>query len=151
MRKILLVLVSLCLLAGCSSYTEIEIIGWGLVEEHNHIRREYKLDSLIVNERLNIAAQKHANYMAQNDKLSHYEKNNSRPSNRIENEGYKYYMVAENIAAGYYSVKAVTKGWMESKGHRKNITGKFTHIGTGVAKSSNGRWYWCVLFATPKK
>jgi len=147
MRPFLPLLFGLCLLVGCASYTPIEMDG--LVYEHNNIREEYKLNYLVVDERLNTAAQKHASYMAKRDQLSHYGKGGSRPSDRVEVEGYDYYMVAENIAAGYHSVDGVTRGWMESEGHRKNILGKFTHIGTAIAKSKSGRLYWCVLFATP--
>ena len=147
MRKFLLLFIALFLITGCS-YTPIKING--IVKEHNAIRENHDLNTLTVDKMLNAAAQKHANYMAQQDRLSHYGKNGSRPSDRIKTEGYKYYMVAENIAAGYNTINAVMEGWMESQGHRKNITGKFTHIGTGIAKSANGRWYWCVLFAVPK-
>lgn len=51
--------------------------------------------------------------------------------------------VAENIAAGY-APAAVTKGWIDSPGHRTNMLGNYTHIGIGyVVKPGSGytRYY----------
>lgn len=51
--------------------------------------------------------------------------------------------VGENIAYGYPTAGAVVKAWMNSPGHRANILNRrFTKIGLGLARSSDGTKYW---------
>src|SRR5690606_4645258 len=45
-----------------------------------------------------------------------------------------------------YAPTAVTTGWLDSPGHRKNILGSYTHIGIGVACSSSGRPFYTQVF-----
>ncbi|MEP7738580.1 MULTISPECIES: CAP domain-containing protein [Nocardioides] len=55
--------------------------------------------------------------------------------------------VAENVAYGYPSGKAVVKGWMGSSGHRANIlTGQYRLLGVGAARDDDGRWYAAQVF-----
>lgn len=49
-----------------------------------------------------------------------------------------WYAAAENVGRGW-SLAQVHQAFMGSRGHRENIlTRRFTHIGTGVARSANG-------------
>jgi uncharacterized protein YkwD len=55
--------------------------------------------------------------------------------------------VGENIAYGYTSAASVMTAWMHSPGHRANILNKrFTKIGLGLARSSDGTRYWAQDF-----
>jgi uncharacterized protein YkwD len=55
--------------------------------------------------------------------------------------------VGENIAVGYYSAKSVTKAWMHSPGHRKNILRKvYRRYGMGAYKDHNGVWWFSNVF-----
>lgn len=55
--------------------------------------------------------------------------------------------VAENVAEGYGSGKAVVKGWMGSPGHRANIlTERYRLLGVGAARDDDGRWYAAQVF-----
>ncbi|GHJ57716.1 hypothetical protein NOK12_02350 [Nocardioides sp. OK12] len=55
--------------------------------------------------------------------------------------------VAENVAYGYSSGKAVVKGWMGSPGHRANILdGRFRLLGVGARQSADGTWYAAQVF-----
>lgn len=58
-------------------------------------------------------------------------------------DGWVY--AAENVAMGY-DYTAVVEGWMNSPGHRRNILSSATHIGIGVAYSSNGSPYYTQNF-----
>ncbi len=50
--------------------------------------------------------------------------------------------VGENVAFGYTSGKAVTKAWMSSPGHRKNLlNSRHRVIGLGAYQDSDGYWY----------
>lgn len=115
---------------------------------HNGERADRSLRELTVNGRLNAAAQKHAQWMADNNVMDHTGENGSSFWQRVRKEGYFGRGGGENIAAGYRTPEAVFKGWMNSSGHRRNIRGpNWEHIGLGVAVSRTGTKFWCVVFA----
>lgn len=63
----------------------------------------------------------------------------------LDEAGYDYYLVGENIAGGFSSAKNVVDCWMNSPGHRANILNKnFTHLGVGKSGV-----YWVQLFTYP--
>lgn len=117
-----------------------------LLTKHNEIRIQHGLQPLASDDMLNTVAQNHAEFMAQEDHISHFGKNWSRPSDRVELEGYNYMIIGENIAAGQSSVDEVMKSWMDSSGHKNNILGDYIDIGFGISKGRDGRIYWCVVF-----
>lgn len=56
----------------------------------------------------------------------------------------------ENVAAGPMSPQEMVRRWMASPGHRDNVLReRFTHLGVGVARGSDGRWYASTVFHTP--
>ncbi len=128
---------------------ELEALRSRLVESHNKIRTEAKLKKLTVNRKLMAAAQAHAEDMAARRKMSHTGGDGSSSSERIKARGYRYFRTGENIAAGYFSLERVMKGWMDSPGHKRNILGGFSEIGVGCAVDEAGRRYWCVTFGLP--
>lgn len=120
-----------------------------LYKAHNDIRHNHHLSPLKVNSRLQRAAQKHANWMAKNNQMTHTENIPGRVTvaDRADQAKYSYAMIAENVAFGQTSVSTVMTGWMNSDGHRRNIlNGSYTEIGAALAKSSTGQNYWCVVF-----
>ena len=55
--------------------------------------------------------------------------------------------MAENVAAGQTSARAVALAWICSSGHRAAILScSMDTFGTGVARSSSGRLYWSQSF-----
>jgi len=52
----------------------------------------------------------------------------------------------ENVAFGYNSAEGVMTGWLNSKGHRANIEGDYTHIGIGVYANEGGRIFYTQIF-----
>ena len=55
----------------------------------------------------------------------------------------------ENIAYGATSAEQFMDLWMNSTGHKANILrSSFTHLGVGVARDANGRWYATQDFLT---
>lgn len=116
----------------------------GIVDAHNRERIASNVPTLQENLSLGNAAQKHADWMAANGRLSHTGTGGSDFTQRIKQEGYRMQTGGENIAAGHRTVSDVMKGWMGSRGHRANILNReFKEIGVG--RSGN---YWCVVFAT---
>lgn len=67
--------------------------------------------------------------------------------NMMESFGIKFSAAAENIAYGQKTPQDVMNDWMKSTGHRNNILSKsYNQIGVGVAKNSNGTFYWTQMF-----
>ena len=99
---------------------------------------------------LTVAAQKHACYMARTRKMSHVGAGRSSVGDRTTAEGYVWRSVAENVAKGYKTPASVGKGWMGSRGHRRNmLLPRLTEIGIGWARA-NGVDYWVMVLAAPR-
>lgn len=61
--------------------------------------------------------------------------------------GIGYRNCGENVAFGYRTPEEVMAGWMASEGHRANILEeRYSSIGIGYCKGSNGQTYWVQLF-----
>ena len=121
----------------------------------NAIRADNGLKPLIMCKSLTQAAQNYAKTMATQDFLSHEGRDGSTMGQRIQNAGYKWRNsstssgIAENIAAGQGSVKAVMKDWKNSAGHFENMTNsKLRHVGFGMSTNQKSRYkkYWVQNF-----
>ena len=96
--------------------------------------------------------------MAAAGKMTHHTPNGAihyspgtKPSERVQKEGYDWRAVGENIARGQTSAEQVVTDWLESPGHCANIMkSTFTEIGLGYKKSANGTPYWTQDFAAPR-
>jgi len=126
----------------------------GIHDKVNDLRGKAGLLPLTRNVKLDAAAQKHAENMAKQDKLSH-ELDGKRSKDRVKAEGYAATVVAENVAQAPGTAKspaAVVDAWRYSSGHYKNIKlEQVVETGIGVARSKSGQWYYCQVFAAPKK
>ena len=152
--RVAVVAVAVCLLAGQGS-DSIDQCRAGIHDKVNALRGKEGLPPLVRNDQLEAAAQKHAENMAKQDKMSH-ELDGKRSKERVLMEGYPAIVVAENIAqAPAPSAKtaaAVVESWRYSPGHYRNILLEAAvETGVGVAKGKSGKWYYCQVFAAPKK
>ena len=122
-----------------------------VIKAHNRLRAEAKLAPLEVSKRLQGAALKHAKDMAAHGKMTHKGSDGSTSMKRILAKGYNYRRAGENVAAGYFTVEGLMKGWMDSPHHKRNILGSFSQIGVACATGENGKRYWCVTFGLPAR
>ena len=122
-----------------------------VIKAHNRLRAEAKLPPLEVSTKLQAAAEKHAKDMASKGKMTHKGSDGTNSIQRIVATGYKYRRAGENVAAGYFTVDGLMKGWMDSPPHKKNILGSFSQIGVACATGENGKRYWCVTFGLPAR
>lgn len=100
----------------------------------NSERRKRDLVVLLADERLNRAAQTHAEDIARRGALAHRGTDGSEVDDRALREGYDYIFIAENVAAGQTLAFEAVEGWMRSPGHRRNILNKDArHLGAGFA------------------
>lgn len=156
MKKIAVIL--MLLLPGCTpqpavappvevepSEPSIDPIGAKLLQIHNDNRKA----PLASNRELTQAAQRHADWMAANRRMSHRGQGGSNPGTRIKAAGYDWSTYGENVAYGQSTPEDVMRVWLNSAGHRRNIkSGSFRDVGFGYSKVLGGRSYWCVTFGS---
>jgi uncharacterized protein YkwD len=105
---------------------------------------------LTVDSRLATAARAHSADMAARGYFDHTTPDGVTFDQRIDDAGYSWSYVAENIAAGQQDPAAVMTSWMNSEGHRRNILNcALRNIGVGLAYNVNNRPYWTQDFGTP--
>jgi uncharacterized protein YkwD len=123
-----------------------------ILELTNKEREKENLPALEPHPLLFKAARAHSANMAKQEKMEHV-LDDKNPGQRVEDAGYKWLNVGENIAAtDNEPPTAIVKLWMDSKLHRANILNKdFRHIGIGIAKNDKGETYYTEVFASPKK
>ena len=114
---------------------------------HN-LHRDGRLP-LVLHPLLTRAAQKHADWMARKEAMSHRGEGFSSAGQRIKESGYHWSTYGENVAYGKVSPQEVMRVWLKSRGHRRNITNSaYQEIGVGYAVSAKGLMYWCVTFGS---
>lgn len=116
-------------------------------------QRYEAVESLAWSCKLEAAAEDHSKDMAENDYFSHTGPDGVGIQQRIENQGYVWQAVGENIAAGQASATAVVEGWLESPGHCRNImSDAFTEMGMANAEDSESRYstYWTQTLGNPR-
>lgn len=104
------------------------------------------------NARLFSAAARHSRDMARNDYFSHTSLDGRSMGERVSNEGYAWTAVAENIAAGQGSVRAVMATWLSSPGHCANIMrANHAHVAVSCVHQTGSRYgrYWTMVLAKP--
>lgn len=119
-----------------------------LLAAHNKERSSRRLTEFSWNVKLQEAAQNHANFMAQRNRMAHWGIGDGDPSSRMRATGYNAAAGGENIGAGQRNVPEIMKDWMNSSGHRAAILGSYKEYGGAVAKATNGTLYWCSVFGT---
>lgn len=117
----------------------------------NAWREKHKLPSLSLNNRLARAAQNQADYMAKNDSVTHTQgwwPFRSTVADRAEAAGYKWSLIAENVAGGQEDFDAALQGWKDSPGHNENMLNpKVKEIGMAYASNRKGKYrhYWVMV------
>ena len=101
-------------------------------------------------ERLDVAAQLHAEEMARRGRVSHVGADGSRVRDRARRQGYPADRATESISL-YKTPEASVNFWMSeppSGPHRRNITWcQYTDAGVGVAYDKRGTAWWVMDYA----
>lgn len=101
----------------------------------NRDRADAGLSPLARNALLDRAAQAKADDMAGAGYYAHVSPDGKTPVAFIEQTGYRYRMIGENLDVNATSARSAETAWMNSSGHRANILRpEFTEIGVGVAE-----------------
>ena len=110
-------------------------------------RSKRGLSQLTFNAELSNVATIKSQDMINKNYFSHTSPTYGSPFDMMKKFNISYKAAGENIAKGQTSPAQVVNSWMNSQGHRENILStKFTDIGIGVAKDSNGTLYWTQMF-----
>jgi uncharacterized protein YkwD len=117
-----------------------------LLRLHNVQREKRNLPRLRFHSALNRAASGYARLMDSSDHFDHTGPDGSTFDQRILNAGGAgFSTMGENIAFGQRTPVEVTRAWMASPGHRRNILNRgFRFVGFGKAGTEP---YWVTNFA----
>jgi hypothetical protein len=126
----------------------------------NAFRLESKLGEVKPNAALAAAARAFAEYLAKTGKFAH-EADGRQPAQRALASGYRYCLVAENLAMNLDSrgfetralARAAVEGWKNSPGHRANLLQPMvTEIGVAVARAPDAdpKFISVQLFGRPE-
>lgn len=122
---------------GVLSY-ETHISSLELLEATNKQRVQSNDRPLALNDKLNAAAQAKANDMAARNYWSHVTPDGTSPWAFVDNAGYQYETVAENLAYGFDNSNEVLRGWLNSPEHRQNLlSNNFSDVGFGIAHADS--------------
>lgn len=110
-------------------------------------------EPLVWSQKLAQAAQKHSDDQYKMNQMSHTGSDNSKPSDRLNREGYDWLAVRENIASGYFhGVDQLAEAWMNSDGHCANImASNVTELGIAATRLDNGNGFWTLKLARPRE
>lgn len=99
------------------------------------------------------AAQAHSADMVEQEFFSHTGPEGDQTPKRVNESGYSWSAVGENIASGQNSVDHVVDGWLSSPGHCANImNAEFTEMGAARVEASGSPYspFWTQVFARPR-
>lgn len=126
----------------------------GVIEWTNQRRKEASLSPLQEHPLLQNAAQRKIEDMFEKQYFAHISPLGEGASDLVEEEGYQFIAVGENLALGNYENDAVlVDAWMASPGHRENmLKSSYEEIGVALGRGSfEGRTTWLAvqIFARP--
>ncbi|MBI2444480.1 MAG: CAP domain-containing protein [Candidatus Magasanikbacteria bacterium] len=126
-----------------------------IIAATNQQRKKTGLAALKTNVILNRVAAARLTDMFKQQYFAHRSPDNTTATDLINQFGYDYLGVAENLALGnFVSDAAVVAAWLKSPGHRKNLLEKkFADIGLAVKRGNfRGRSVWLAvqIFGRPR-
>lgn len=129
------------------SVDDLATVEQQVVDLVNRNRVSAGLAPLSVNWQLARVARYKSQDMINKGYFGHQSPTYGSPFQMMESFGISFTAAGENIAYGQRSAQEVMNAWMNSSGHRANIMSPiYTQIGVGVAKASNGTFYWTQEF-----
>lgn len=121
-----------------------------MIARVNQERQKARLQPLLVNPRLDSAAQRHAEDMLKRSFYGHENPDGQGPLQRALAAGYRPLSVGENIARGEFTLAEVMEGWMASEPHRRDLLDpNYREVGFGFSHGKNANGYqvfWVQVF-----
>lgn len=109
----------------------------------NSYRKANGREALKADSALGRAARDHSIAMAKSGRLDHKQFRARLRKFKISGAA------AENVASGQMDIAAVLAAWQKSRGHRRNMLGRYSRVGLAVARNptSGNRPYWTMILA----
>lgn len=132
--------------------TDLAWVRREILLEVNRLREERDLAPLEPDERLDRAAQAHAEDLLAHAYYDHVGRDGSTARQRAATAGHRgAALITENIAKGPFTPREVVGRWMNSRGHRKNILHpRLRRMGAGVSFGENAKGFevvWVQVFS----
>lgn len=108
-----------------------------MVELHNDYRAVHGIGALAVHETLMRTAQAKVDHMIEHGIFQHNDVHGRRMSAAVQDAGYYWMEIAENINRKAITIEQAFNGLCRSPGHRTNILRPMEHIGVGVGVLDN--------------
>ncbi|UOO38725.1 SafA/ExsA family spore coat assembly protein [Oscillospiraceae bacterium CM] len=129
------------------SIDDVKALEQQVIDLVNRNRVSAGLAPLAANWELSRVARYKSQDMINKGYFGHTSPTYGSPFKMMEDFGIHFTAAGENIAYGQRSPQEVMNAWMNSPGHRANIMSPiYNQIGVGVAKASNGTFYWTQEF-----
>ena len=119
-----------------------------MVELVNAVRAEHGMPPVQLDDRVSLAAQRHADYLASIRKLSHTGANGSDTGDRLHAAGFTWIAWGENVGAGLREPAVLVDTWLDSDAHRAQLIGEFRYAGVGVGVTPDQVPYWVLVLAS---
>ena len=137
MKRLLLIVAVLCAAGASAAEVTNEITSDNVLALMNEYRAEVGLQPLRHDDRLRRAAQDRMRHMEDEGYWSHESPDGLSPFVWLSLRDYPYASAAENLAAGFETVRLLVSSWMESPGHRANILAyQFQDVGIAIIDGS---------------
>lgn len=109
----------------------------------NAYRKANGREALKADPALGRAARDHSVAMAKSGRLNHKQFRSRLRKYNIRGAA------AENVATGQADTAAVLAAWQNSRGHRRNMLGRYSRVGVAVARNpaSGNRPFWTMILA----
>jgi len=120
----------------------------GILAATNRHRAKAGLPALQSHATLNLAAQNKLADMFDQQYFGHVNPDSLGPADFVDDVGYTYLRVGENLALGGFTSDAdLVQAWMDSPGHQKNIMSKsFTELGIAASQGTfEGKATWLAV------
>lgn len=102
--------------------------------EVNQQRTQNNQEPLVYSRALERSACAKAKHMIEHDYWDHISPDGLEPWYFIQDQRLEYSRAGENLARGFSDSQEVVDGWMNSRSHRLNLLGDYTHQGICIHK-----------------
>lgn len=116
-----------------------------LLKEVNRYRFSKGLNTLVLNDAISKEARQHSLDMA-DKKMTFGHQDFDKRITHIKRRIRDFGGGAENIACFKLPPKQVVQKWLTSRGHRKNIEGRYNITGVGIVQDAKGWIYYTQIF-----
>ncbi len=161
MPRLLLMVLSVLVVAGCVQPNEVEtqgdsprlisaeearLIPMRHVGAINEARRAFGLQEVSLDLELTVAARTHAQDMSIQRRVWHFGSDGSSPIERVSRSGFDGRLIGENIAETFENDTEILEAWLREHNSRSTILHPDARsVGFGWKQDEDGKLWWVQL------